>query len=180
MITPQSQTSRLDPEEIHDVLRNDRRRLTLQYLKQCLEPVEVRELSEHVAELEVGESPPPRNIRQSVYNALNQTHLPKLDEAGLVEFDMDRKIVSLCEAAREIDIYMDVVTPLGISWDVYYRTLGVIALAMIVATDTDFTVFAGIDSLVFATVFLIVFTVSTFYQLWSMRWFYLRMLLPDD
>jgi hypothetical protein len=78
MITPRSKGSRIDPREIHDVLRNDRRRLTLQYLKQRLEPVEVRELSERVAELEIGESPPPRDIRKSVYNALNQTHLPKL------------------------------------------------------------------------------------------------------
>jgi hypothetical protein len=180
MNTTQSQGGHIDPEEIHDVLRNDRRRLTLQYLKQCLEPVEVRELSEHVAELEVGESPPPRNIRQSVYNALNQTHLPKLDDAGLVEFDTDRKVVSLCEAAREVDVYMNVDTPLGISWDVYYRSLGVIALITILAADTNFTFFAGVESLVFATVFLFVFAISTLYQMWSMRWLYLRWLLPGD
>jgi hypothetical protein len=179
MITPQSQGSRIDPEEVHDVLRNDRRRLTLQYLKECLEPIEVRELSEHVAALEVGESPPPRNIRQSVYNALNQTHLPKLDEAGLVNFDTDRKIVSMREAAREITPYMNLVTPLGISWNVYYRSLGVIALTLIVAAETDFTIFAGIDPLIFATVFLFVFAISTLYQLWPMRWFYLRLLLPN-
>jgi hypothetical protein len=180
MFTPQSRKSRIDPEEVHDVLRNDRRRLTLQYLKQRLEPVEVRELSERVAELEVGESPPPRNIRQSVYNALNQTHLPKLEDAGLVEFDTDRKIVSLREAARELDVYMNVVTPIGISWDAYYRSLGVLGLMTVVAADTNVPLFASVDSLVFATVFLFAFAASTSYQLWSMRWFYLRWLLPDD
>jgi DNA-binding transcriptional ArsR family regulator len=180
MFTPRSRTSRIDPEEVHDVLRNDRRRLTLQYLKQRLEPVEVRELSERVAELEVGESPAPRNIRQSVYNALNQTHLPKLDETGLVEFDRDRKIVSLRETARDLDVYMNVVTPLGIAWDTYYRSLGVVALVTVLAADTDLAFFAGVDSLVFATVFLFAFALSTSYQLWSLRWFYLRWLMPDD
>jgi len=179
MFTPRSKDSRIDPREIHDVLRNDRRRLTLEYLKQRLEPVDVRELSERVAELEIGESPPPRDIRKSVYNALNQTHLPKLDETGLVDFDRDRKIVSLREAAREIDVYMNVVTPLGIAWDTYYRSLGVLGLLSIVAADTNVAFFSGIDSLLVATVFLFAFVGSTSYQLWSLRWFYLQWLISD-
>ena len=180
MFTLRSKDGRIDPKTIHDVLRNDRRRLTLEYLKQRLEPVDVRELSERVAELEIGESPAPRNIRKSVYNALNQTPLPKLDETGLVEFDRDRKIVSLCETAREIDVYMNVVTPLGIAWDTYYRSLGVIGLLCVVAAETDLAFFADVDGLLFATAFLFVFVGSTSYQLWSLRWFYLQKLVSDD
>ena len=140
----------------------------------------MRELSERIAEREAGESPPPRNLRQSVYNALNQTHLPKLDDFGFVDFDRDRKIVSLRETAREVDIYMDVITPLGITWETYYRSLGVLGLATVVAADTDIAFFAGVDSLLLATVFLFAFVLSTAYQLWSFRWFYLRLLTADD
>lgn len=170
----------IDTKRIHDVLRNDRRRLTLQYLKQRLEPVEVRELSERIAEREADESPPPRKLRRSVYNALNQTHLPKLDDFGFVDFDRDRKMVSLRETAREVDIYMDVITPLGITWDTYYRSLAVLGLTAVVAADTDIAFFAGIDSLLIATVFLFAFVLSTIYQLWSLRWFYLKLLAADD
>ena len=111
----QLQNTRIAQNKIHDVLRNDRRRWTIQYLKQRLKPVDVRELSEKVAAMEIGKSPPPRDVRRSVYNALNQTHLPKLDEIGLVQYDRDRKTVSLCDDARDVDIYMNVVSPVGIT-----------------------------------------------------------------
>jgi len=169
MFTLGTRDSGIDPDQIHDVLRNDRRRWTLQYLKQRLEPVNVRELSERVAEMEIGD-----------YNALNQTHLPKLDDVGLVEYDRDRKLVALREDAREVDVYMNVVTPLGISWGTYYRTVGVLGLISVVAADTDIAFLAGMDSLLFATAFLFVFVFSTVYQMWSQRWFYLRLLSPDD
>jgi DNA-binding transcriptional ArsR family regulator len=168
-----------DTKQIHDVLRNDRRRLALQYLKQRLEPVEVSELSEHIAELEVDESPPPRSSIQSVYNSLSQTHLPKLENLGFVEFDRDRNLVSLRETAREIDVYMNVITPLGITWESYYRILGVVGLVAVVAADTDLGFLAGVDSLPFATAFLFAFVLSISYQLWSLRWFYLQLLTSD-
>ena len=180
MFTQRLRRDRTDTKKIHDVLRNDRRRLTLQYLKQRLRPVEVGELSDHIAEREVGESPPPRDCRQSVYNALNQTHLPKLEELGFVDFDRDEKIVSLRETAREIDVYMNVVTPLGITWESYYRGLGVLGLISVVAADTNVAFFAGVESLLVATVFLFAFVISTSYQLWSLRWFYLQKIVLGD
>lgn len=179
MFTWRIQEDSTDTKQIHDVLRNDRRRLALQYLKQRLEPVEVSELSEHIAELEVDESPPPRSSIQSVYNSLSQTHLPKLEKLGFVEFDRDRNLVSLRETAREIDVYMNVITPLGITWESYYRILGVVGLVAVVAADTDLAFLAGVDSLPFATAFLFAFVLSISYQLWSLRWFYLQLLTSD-
>ncbi|TKX56136.1 hypothetical protein EXE42_00835 [Halorubrum sp. SP3] len=180
MFTQQLRRDRTDTKEIHDVLRNDRRRLALEYLKQRLRPVEVRELSDHIAEREVGESPPPRDCRQSVYNTLSQTHLPKLEELGFVDFDRDEKVVTLRETAREVDVYMNVVTPLGITWDTYYRSLGVLGLITVVAADTDIAFFAEVESLLFATVFLFAFVISISYQLWTLRWFYLQKFASED
>ena len=179
MFTWKPNRRQTDNKAIHDVLRNDRRRLALQYLKQRIEPVEVGELSEHIAELEVGESPPPRDVRQSVYNTLSQTHLPKLEDLGFVEFDRDQKVVSLRETAREVDLYMNIITPLGITWESYYRILGVIGLIAVVAADTNIAVLAEVDSLLLATTFLFAFVVSISYQLWSLRCFYLRWLLYE-
>jgi hypothetical protein len=79
----------LDEGDIHDVLRNERRRHTLELLRDNGETSSVRDLSEEVAALETGESPPPRNIRQSVYVSLHQTHLPKLDDLGIAVYDAD-------------------------------------------------------------------------------------------
>lgn len=180
MLKSRTQISRIGPDEVHEILRNARRRRTLQYLKQRLEPVSVRALSERIAEWEAGTSPAPRGLRQSVYNSLHQTHLPKLDEIGVVEYDKDRKMVELDEHARDVDIYMDVVTRFGFTWATYYRTLGVVSLLGIILCETSMPLFAQVEPLVFATVFLAVFGASAAYQLWSRRWFYLRALLDGE
>ena len=77
--------SQLAPVEIHDVLSNERRQKVLELLRDNGHDgsMTARELSERIAEHETGESPPPRNIRQSAYVSLHQTHLPKLDERVL-------------------------------------------------------------------------------------------------
>lgn len=167
----------IDPGEVHDILRNDRRRRVIKQLQQQLEPVSLRELSERIAEHESGESPAPRKLRESVYNSLHQTHLPKLDDRGIIEYDKDRKTVRLRDGARHIDVYMEVVTKYGITWATFYRTLGVLALVGVVAVRAGVPVISDIPTLAWATVFLGIFAVATSYQLWSRRWFYLRSFL---
>lgn len=98
----------LEPTEIHDVLRNERRRLVLEQLLDTDTDESVRNLAEHIASIEAGESPPPRNVRQSVYVSLHQTHLPKLDELGIVAYDSDTKAVRLNGHAGEVAVYLDV------------------------------------------------------------------------
>lgn len=176
LTNPITNTDRIEPQVVHEILRNSRRRAVIEELESRVEPVSLRELSERIAAAETGESPPPRNARQSVYNSLHQTHLPKLDDAGVIAYDPDRKTICLEEPARQVDLYMEVVTRYGITWTQYYRTLGVIALGSIVAANTGVIGFSAVPTLAFASVFLAVFAVSTAYQLWSRRWFYLRSL----
>lgn len=180
MYTPQASGNRIDPEVIHDVLRNDRRRRTLQYLKQRLEPTSLRKLSEKLAEWEADERPAPRDLRQSVYNSLYQTHLPKLKDVGIVEYDKDRKMVSLTERARDVDLYMDIATGFGVTWSTYYRTLGVLGFIGIVLAESELAFIPDVQPLLIATVFLFVLALSTAYQLWQRRWFYLRSLLGTE
>ena len=179
MMFAQQGNDSLDPEEIHEILRNDRRRLTLKYLKQRLEPVPLRDLSERVAELESSTSPAPRDLRQSVYNSLHQTHLPKLDGYGIVDYERDQKVVSLEARAKDIDVYMGISTPVGVTWATYYRSLGVMGLLAVVLSGADVPLFANVEPLLFGTVFMVLFAVSTVYQLWARRWFYASALLPD-
>ncbi|ELZ94246.1 hypothetical protein C440_11513 [Haloferax mucosum ATCC BAA-1512] len=95
----------LDEADIHDVLRNERRRLTLERLRDSDGTESVGDLAEHIAEVESGESPPPKNVRQSVYISLHQTHLPKLDTLHIVAYDSAAKMVSLGATAAELDPY---------------------------------------------------------------------------
>ena len=98
----------LSTSEIHDVLRNDRRRLVLERLRTARDAETVSDLAEHIGSVEAGESPPPRNVRQSVYVSLHQTHLPKLDDLGIVDYDPDGKTVELAANADALEAYLDV------------------------------------------------------------------------
>lgn len=172
------QTNDLLPEtDIHDILRNDRRRNVIKCLQDRGREVSLRDLAVHIAEIETNESPPPSNIRDSVYVSLHQTHLPKLDDAGIVDYDSDRKTISLCRPARQVDLYMEVVTRYGVTWATYYRALGTLSLLSVVLASTDTPLISAIDPLLWASFFLAVIAVSTLYQFWSRRWLYFQQLL---
>jgi predicted transcriptional regulator len=98
--------STLTQSEVHDVLRNERRRHVIERLAEQ-DTDSVRNLAEHIASIESGESPPPRNVRQSVYVSLHQTHLPKLDDLAIVVYDDDAKEVWLSDRADEVLVYLD-------------------------------------------------------------------------
>ena len=123
----------LEEGQIHEVLRNDRRRLALEALRESDGRSTVRELSETVATRETGEEPAPRNKRQSVYVSLHQTHLPKLDELGIVQYDGDSKEVTLEQRIEEVEVYMEVVPEYGLSWGEAYFGLALLGLLISIA-----------------------------------------------
>lgn len=109
-------------------------------------------------------------MRESVYNSLHQTHLPKLDELGLVNYDRDRKYVEALDASHHVTRYMSVVTRYGITWTEYYRALGIVGLFAVVLAESSLFGLDAIEPLVPATTFLVLFAVSSAYQLWKHRW----------
>lgn len=167
----------LPEDEIHEILSNGRRRRIIKELQNALDEVILRDLTERIAEAETGQSPAPRDIRQSVYNSLHQTHLPKLDREGIIDYDTDRKTILLKDEFYHVDVYMEVVTKYGITWSQYYRTLGIMGLLMVVLAAVDAPVVSTVDTAVWAGGFLGVFVVSMAAQLWSRRWLYFRQLL---
>ncbi|QLD87373.1 hypothetical protein HWV23_02040 [Natronomonas halophila] len=123
----------LEEGDIHDVLRNGRRRLAIKALRDRNGQASVRDLAEEVAARETGEDPPPKNKRQSVYVSLHQTHLPKLDDLGILEYDGESKTVTLADRVEEVEVYMEVVPRYGLSWGEVYFALGLLGLLTTVA-----------------------------------------------
>lgn len=99
------ESTAIDEGDIHDVLRNARRRELISFLGRHDGYATIQDLSEHIARLESGEDPPPQNVRQSVYVSLHQTHLPKLEALGIVEYDTDSKDITLRDRASQIEEY---------------------------------------------------------------------------
>jgi hypothetical protein len=169
-------TDDLSETDIHDVLRNDRRRNVFTHLLDSGGEAELRDLAERIATEETGERPPPTNIRKSVYNSLHQTHLPKLDRLGAVEYDKQRKTVSLQEEAIDINRYMEVSTRFGVTWGEFYRSLSTVALLLIVFAQIGVPGVSAVPSLLWASVALAAIAITTVVQLWRNRWLYLQRL----
>ena len=162
--------------EIHDLLRNERRRQVIKHLQNTVGTTTLRDLAERIAEHETGESPAPKNIRNSVYNSLHQTHLPKLDRQGIVEYDSDRKTIRLTENARSVDVYMEIVTDYGITWSEFYSLFGTLSLLVLLAAHVDVPLVSAVDPLLWITLFLVGYMTSIGYQMWTQRWVYLNAL----
>jgi hypothetical protein len=159
----------LEPAEIHDVLRNERRRLVIERLRNERDTETVRDLSEYIASVESGEDPPPRNVRQSVYVSLHQTHLPKLDELGIVFYDSDAKEVSLAGRADEVAVYMEVVPKYGLSWGEYYLGLGLIGVLLVVGSSVGAPGLGSVTPGVLALADFVVIICSAVYHIYTQQ-----------
>ncbi|ODR80177.1 hypothetical protein BG842_02765 [Haladaptatus sp. W1] len=90
MIDP-SRNGDLDRSEVYHLLGNRRRLLVIGYLSlfDTGAIIEVRHIARVVRSIETGI--PPRQIDtkkyESAYNSLIQTHLSKLEDGGLIEYD---------------------------------------------------------------------------------------------
>jgi hypothetical protein len=125
------------------VLRNQRRRYAIHYLKYTSEPIDVGDLATQVAawENEVPVEEVTSKQRRRVYNSLKQTHIPNLTENEFVE--EDRGEVALTEQAEKLDIYLELVPEKDIPWSEYYLGIGAVGLAALVVTGLDFGPFAA-------------------------------------
>lgn len=81
-------------EPLH-ILQNSRRRALLSVLRKLGGEVCLREIVRRVAEFECRSCG--RRIVKSVHVSLLQTHIPKLEKAGLIEYDRVTDTVHLLE-----------------------------------------------------------------------------------
>ena len=116
----------LTQEVAFTMLSCRRRRYILHYLRREEREVTLHELSKRLAawENDVDLEAVTHKQRMRVYTALRQSHLPKLDEYGLVEFDESAGTIALTDDASELEVYLDVVPHDEIPWSTYYLGLG--------------------------------------------------------
>ncbi|MFC7069040.1 DUF7344 domain-containing protein [Halobaculum lipolyticum] len=150
-------------EELFDVLGNTRRRNALHAIVGAEERThELGELSERVAawENDVDVAEVDYAERKRVYTALQQSHLPKLDDAGLVEFDKDRGTVDATPALEDVEIYLDVVRGDEIPWSEYYLGLSAVSAALLAAVWVDAYPFTMVPDLGWFAFVVVAFAVS--------------------
>lgn len=94
------------PKEIeYDILKNERRRLVLRYLFENETPASLSTLSEHVAGVENDKDPRKLDSqeRKRAYVGLYQCHLPRMDDAGVIDFNKDRGLVEKGTHAEQLE-----------------------------------------------------------------------------
>lgn len=149
----------LSEETIFDVLSNRRRRFAIHALKRADGPMEVKPLSKRIAAWEHGIEPDAVEYdqRRNVHSTLKRTHLPMLEESGVIEYDAEANLVEPTAALSDLDIYVEVLRGKEIPWSQYYLGLSALAGAALLAVEVGVPGFAALDPLSVA-----VFTVTAF------------------
>ena len=123
-------------DELFDVLANQRRRFAVHLLKrEAEETIAIGEMAEQIAawENDIDAAEITGNERKRVYTALQQSHLPKMDDAGVVNFNKNRGTIEPTGALEDVDVYLDVVEGKEIPWSDYYLGLSGVATALVAA-----------------------------------------------
>ncbi|MCT9095674.1 hypothetical protein [Haloarchaeobius sp. HME9146] len=96
-------------DDMFHLLQNRRRRSVLRYLQDTDGPVRMRDIAEQVAAWEHDTTVQrlTSKERQRVYIALYQSHLPALDDEGVIDYNQDRGIVERRPLAEELMPYLD-------------------------------------------------------------------------
>jgi DNA-binding transcriptional ArsR family regulator len=146
------------------ILGNERRRLVLHALLQKTPGTDVSlgDLAEQVTAWEnsVSVTEVRSDERKSVYTSLQQLHLPKMDETGIVEFDEREGTVTVTPTTQEFTIYLEIVNEGEIPWHGYYLGFGVIGASLLVALATDTAPFAGLPELAWMAFLVVALLVS--------------------
>lgn len=124
----------LSREEIFEVLSNRRRQHVIEYLHAREDADEVRlcRLVDAVAARENGKPVDELTSmeRKRVYAALRQSHLPKLDDAGVIEYDSRRNEFVPTDELERVRRHLEYVPESGLSWSGHYLALSGLALGV--------------------------------------------------
>lgn len=142
----------LSKDVVFEILKNQRRRYVLEYLENTSGSVRLGELAEHVAawENDTEVSKLSSKQRKRVYVGLYQGHLPKMDDAGVVEFNQDRGLIELTDRAVELRQYLDRENDSDQRWSTYYLGFSVLSGSIVGGSIAGLPLVGSIPAVVIA------------------------------
>lgn len=170
--TASTESTDISREEIFTVLSNRRRRRVLEYLEaHDGRRVDLRTLVDTLAEWEYGESTeaPSWKERKRVYTALRQSHLPKLAEAGAIEYDPSRGEVELTDDTQEFQVYLEYVPEGDIPWSLCYLGLAGVGATVMTLSWLSVFPFGGVSGSALSVILLAMFSVSALVHTYHSR-----------
>lgn len=167
--TTQEELSR---DLVFDILSSPRRRYMLYYLRQESEPVHIQKLSAEVAswENEIPVDDLTNQQQKRVYVSLYQTHIPKLEDAGIVTYDQETGTVELTERVDEMEAYIGGRERREFPWQLAYLGLAVAGVLLFAAVLFQVGVFAAVSPVAAGVAISAAFAVLAIVNFLSTRW----------
>jgi hypothetical protein len=124
-------------DEVFEVLSSSRRRLILYHLHRRGGKAVLRDLASDTAKAE-SDDDVDDDVVKRFYISLYQTHVPKLEEVGLVRYDSDTKTVSLTDKIEEVEGILSTESDPERPWALYYGALAVVGSVLAVIQLSGF------------------------------------------
>ena len=169
----------LSKDKIFHLLQTPRRRHVLRYLKENGGVAEMRDIAEQVAawENETTVQALTSDERQRVYIPLYQSHLPKLDEEGIIEYNQSRGTVERTKLADQLDQYLTVEKETEdeeeptqqISWGSYYLGVSVFSTILLAGAVLGAPILTAAPSVVIGGSIVAMFSLVTLAQMMAER-----------
>jgi DNA-binding transcriptional ArsR family regulator len=161
-------------DTVFDILSNARRRFVLYYLRETENPVDLGELAQELAawENETSVEELTEQQRKRVYVSLYQTHIQKLAQAGLIEYDQDAASVRLADGMDQIDRYLsdDATDEAQLPWEGLYILLAVVSGILYGLVAFDVLGIAFLTEFVIGVLIAAAFTTLAAVHYVSTRW----------
>lgn len=129
------------------------------------------ELAEAIAAME--NDVPPEELtseqRKRVYVSLYQSHLLKLDELNIIDYDVEEGTVQLTSQANAMDPYLTPKPESSYPWKRHYIALLVIASTVLVFSLIEMPVFGSFQLEWLAGILLVAYVATAFVQYWYYR-----------
>lgn len=152
------------PKDVQfDILKNRRRRLVLRYLFESDNPVSLGTLSEHVAGIENGKDPKALDSqeRKRAYVGLYQCHLPRMHDAGVIEFNKDRGLIEIGAHAHVLEPHLESDESDDVEWARVYLLTSLLGLGVYLITQSTLLGVSWLGPVVLGVTLLVVAGVST-------------------
>ncbi|MCU4718623.1 DUF7344 domain-containing protein [Halapricum hydrolyticum] len=156
-------TDILSPDQAFDILSNQRRRYALHYLSEHPEGEKLQELARRLAawENEISVEKVSKKQQKRVYVSLYQTHIPKLEAEGVVDYDSESGLITLTSHADDVTTYLQDDEDRSDQWHRYYLALVVAGTAVFTATALELPVFAALTPTIVGLAILFAFGALT-------------------
>jgi len=106
------------------LIQNFRRRTFIKILKDLGGEAHIREVVRRIAKFEGKEND--RRVIKSIHVSLLQTHIPRLERAGIISYH--NGVIKLIELPPELEYYIEIVERGDIPWCIYYMVSSFVAL----------------------------------------------------